>query len=298
MRRRAIGATLSCALFLAVLVGCGERGEPLGALPPDLPATVQGVGEEPFVSESVPTRIVALDDGVAATAYELGANVVGTPTDIVDPSIELIATSTGAIDIEAVRALEPDLILATVHTDPAVRDALSSDADAPIYTAADSTADDLVRVAYELAIILGDPVLAREVAATLQTDLDAAGARARGTEAVRVFIDTGFRIPPDPDSLFIDLLERAGGTFVPEDAARGSSVEPADLVVAAPDVYLATIESRVSLASLQSDELLASLPAVRAERIVIIDREMLSVSGPDIIATVEELAGILHPDVG
>ena len=70
------------------------------------------------------------------------------------------------------------------------------------------------------------------------------------------------------------------------------------VAVAAPDVYLATVESRVSLASLEEDELLGSLPAVLGERVVIIDRGMLDVGGPDIIAAVTELAEILHPEAG
>ena len=155
-----------------------------------------------------------------------------------------------------------------------------------------------MRAAYELAIILGDPVLAREATATLRSELDEATSRVAGRLPVRVFVDTGFRIPPDPDSLFMDLLERAGGTFVPEGAVRGRSVDPAELAVAAPDVYLATVESRVSLASLEEDELLGSLPAVLGERVVIIDRGMLDVGGPDIIAAVTELAEILHPEAG
>ncbi len=297
MRRTAISATLACALGLVLLSACGEREEPVGALPPDLPATVQGAGEAPFVGETVPTRIVALDDGIAATAFELGVNVVGAPTGVVDPAIELVSSPTGDIDLAAVRALEPDLILATPRSDPETVAALAENPGSPIYTGPDATAEDLVQIAYELAILLGDPVLAREASAEFKSELDAASALAADRPPVRVFIDTGFRIPPDPSSLFFDLLERAGGLFVPEDATRGNSIEPEELAAAAPEVYLATVESHVSLASLSADESLATLPAVLSERVVIIDREIFGVSGPDLIATVIELAEILHPDL-
>ena len=295
MRRPAIQATLAFGVLLMALTACGERGEPLGQLPPDLPATVQGAGAAPFVAESVPVRIVALDDGIAATAYELGANVVGTRTDAVDPSLETIDDVSGAVDLAAIRALQPDMILATTRTDPALLTALATDPGVPIYVGPDSTADDLIRVAYELAIVLGDPILAREASASFRAELVAASTRAAGVDPVRVFVDTGFRIPPDPNSLFFDLLDRAGGIFVPETATRDNSVEASELADAAPEVYLATVESRVSLASLASDDALANLPAVLSERVVIIDRGILDVTGPDIIATIEELAEILHP---
>lgn len=297
MRLMAIGATLSCALALVLLVGCGERSEPVGLLPPDLPATVPGAGNDPFVSEAVPTRVVALDDGIGAIAYELGAPLVGAVTDAVDPEIALVGTAAGTIDVDAVRALEPDLILATRGTDEAVLAALTTDPAAPIYTAPDTTADDLVRASFELAIILGDPVLAREVSTRVQADLAAASSLSEGNDPVRVFVDTGFRIPPDPNSLFVELLERAGGVLVPDDVSRGDPVEAIDLAQAAPEVYLATADSRVSLASLESHDTLGAIPAVLEERVVIIDRELLDVRGPDIITTIEELAEILHSDV-
>ena len=72
------------------------------------------------------------------------------------------------------------------------------------------------------------------------------------------------------------------------------SVEPADLARAAPDVYLATPESRVSLSALSADDELATLPAVINERVIIIDPALLTVSGPDIIPTIHELVAILH----
>ncbi len=282
---------------LLVVVACGERGEPFGPLPPDLPVTVQGAALEPFVGETLPARVVALDAGVGATAWELGANVVGAPSDVVDPSIELIAASDGQIDIDAVRALDPDLILATPKTDPSVVAQLADDPAVPIYTAPAASVDDVVRSAQELGLLLGDPVLSREFSGDLRNSLDDATRRVAGREPVRVFVDTGFRIPPDPSSLFVDVLAHAGGLFVPEDAVVDGSVETFELERVAPDVYLATPESRVSLARLQADEQLNGIPAVVSERVFVIDNAVLSVGGPDVVQTINDLIDILHPDV-
>jgi ABC-type Fe3+-hydroxamate transport system substrate-binding protein len=293
---RTIFATLSGVAVLLVLIACGERSEPFGPLPPDLPVTVQGAAAEPFVGETLPARVVALDAGVGATAWELGANVVGAPSDVVDPSIELIAASDGRIDIDAVRALAPDLILATPRTDPSVIAQLADDPAVPIYTAPAASVDDVVRSAQELGLVLGDPVLSREFSGDLRSSLDDATRRIAGREPVRVFVDTGFRIPPDPSSLFVDLLAHAGGLFVPEDAVIDSSVEAVELERVAPDIYLATPESRVSLARLQADEQLSGIPAVISERVFVIDDAILNVGGPDVVQTINDLIDILHPD--
>lgn len=296
MSAGSIFATLSGVAVLLVVVACGERSEPFGLLPPDLPVTVQGAAAEPFVGESLPARVVALDAGVGATAWELGANVVGAPSDVVDPSIELIAGSNGQIDIDAVRALAPDLILATPQTEPSVVAQLADNPAVPIYTAPAASVDDVVRSAQELGLILGDPVLSREFSGDLRSSLDDAIRRIAGREPVRVFVDTGFRIPPDPNSLFVDVLAHAGGLFVPEDAIVDSSVETVELEQVAPDVYLATPESRVSLAGLQANEQLNRLPAVVSERVFVIDNAILSVGGPDVVQTINDLIDILHPD--
>ncbi len=293
---RTIMATLSCGAALFGLAACGERNEPLGALQPDLPTTVQGAGSEPFVGEAVPDRIVALDAGVAATAWELGGNVVGAPSDVVDPSIRVITGAGGLIDLDAVRALSPDLVLATVQTDPGTLASLRSNPAVPIYIAPASTVDDVVRSAHELGLLLGDPVLAREFAGDLRKALDDATSAIDGREPVRVFIDTGFRVPPDPNLLFFDVLRQAGGLSVPEDALPGASVDALELVSAGPETYLATVESRVTLTALQADDRLRTLPAVVTGQVYVIDRESLDVGGPDIVATLEELVAMLYPD--
>lgn len=297
MATRIIVATLACAASLLTLTACGEREEPLGELPPDFPTTVQGAGEEPFVAESAPDRIVALDAGVALTAWELGGNVVGSPSDAVDPSIEVITGADDLIDLDAVRALSPDLIVATSATDLATIAALRDDPGVPIFVAPALSVDDVVRSAYELGLLLGDPVLAREFAGDLQTDIDETARKIANEPAVRVFVDTGFRVPPDLNVLFFDVLRRAGGVFVPDAAVAGRSVDADDLAAAAPDVYLATIESRVTLETLQANEDLNALPAVVSRRVFVIERESLTVGGPDIVSTLEELVALLHEDV-
>jgi len=85
---RSILATLSGALGLLTLTACGERGEALGTLPLDLPVAVQGAAAEPFVGETLPTRVVALDDATRRIAGREPVRV------FIDTGFRLLSAST------------------------------------------------------------------------------------------------------------------------------------------------------------------------------------------------------------
>ena len=85
--------------------------------------TVAGFSEdEPLILERRPERIVALDAGSAELADALGAGgrIVGAPSGVsleADVTPAIVVKPNGQVDVGAVTALEPDLIIATQATD-------------------------------------------------------------------------------------------------------------------------------------------------------------------------------------
>jgi ABC-type Fe3+-hydroxamate transport system substrate-binding protein len=140
----------------ASLAACGERAEPTGEVPPSYPVTVEGAADDPVVLEALPERIVVLDRGPAQMLDALGAGdrIVGAPAGVTladgtDP--DDVVTANGRVDVEAVVALSPDLIVATPEIDAVGREQASEESGAALYLQPSRTADDVVRAALSSA---------------------------------------------------------------------------------------------------------------------------------------------------
>ena len=300
MRRRLIITTLSLAVLVLSATACGERGEPVGELEAPFPATVQGGGEAAVTVPERPERIVALELATAEFVEALGVSdrLVGVPEGLEAsaPGLQAVVSPLGRIDVQAVIRLEPDLILATADTDAVELARLEQRLGVPVYVQPSRSVGDLVRIAFDLGTILGEPVQARELAGGIRTRLAALAERIGEASPVPAFADTGFFVTPPEGSLFRDLLRRAGAQLVPADVPGGVAPSPSQIAVSEPAVYFATSESRVTLASLREDSRLNRIPAVRDGRVVVVPTQDVSVPGPSALDTLELFAAALHPD--
>jgi iron complex transport system substrate-binding protein len=98
------------------------------------------------------------------------------------------------------------------------------------------------------------------------------------------------------------MLETAGGTNVYDDIVQESVQATTETVLArAPDVVLELREGPVLDAAevrrLTADwARLASVPAVKRQRVLVVSGDGLVVPGPRVADAVERLARALHPD--
>jgi iron complex transport system substrate-binding protein len=284
----------------AALSACGQRAEPTGEVPPSYPVTAQGAAEAPLVLDRAPERIVVLDRGPAELIDALGAGgrIVGAPAGVIladgtDPTD--VVSANGQVDVDAVADLDPDLIVATPEVDSVGRERAREEAGAPLYLQPARTADDVVRATFELGALVGEPVAARTLAASLREDLAALEARLADAEPSTVFVDTGLFVTLSSNTIFGDLLARARGSNVAPDPSSGPITAEA-LAAADPDVYLVTSDSRLTLEELRRREETRDLTAVKEGRFQVIPLELVTTAGPDIAMAIQELAVALHPD--
>lgn len=300
MRHRLIITTLALIAIGLSAAGCGERDEPVGELKAPFPATAQGDGETPVTLEERPTRIVALEVATAefVEALASGDRLIGVPEGVAagPPDVETVVSPLGRIDVERVIRLEPDLVLATADTDAVELGRIEQRLGVPIYIQPSRSVDDLVRTVFDLGTILGEPVRARELANGIRTRLAVLDETIGNASPVAVFADTGFFVTPPEGSLFRNLLGRAGAELVPAGVLGGVAPSPAEIAGAEPVVYFATSESRVTLESLREDSRLSAIPAVRDGRVVIVQTQAVTISGPGVLDTLELIAAALHPD--
>lgn len=301
MLARALSALVALAAAAVVVVGCSERSEPTAELPPPYPVTVQGAGDAPLELSAPPQRIVALDAGAAELVAALGAaeRLVGIPAGY-EPdagvTAEEVVRATGQIDVARAVALEPDLLIAAPNTDRVDLTQIERQTDVPVYLQPANSIDDVKRAIVELGWLLGEPVEARHLLASVKEDVAAVESRLAAVETVSAFVDTGFFITIPDRSLLADLIARAHGTNVAAGKAGLGPFPLDELLAADPDVYLATSDSDVTLESLRKSPDTASLAATRDGRFVVLAAGLVTRAGPRVAQALEAVALALHPD--
>jgi iron complex transport system substrate-binding protein len=290
---------LLAALGALVAAGCGERSEPLGEVPQPFPVTVQGAGDQPTVVREPPRRIVALDEGSAGLLRALGvsARLVGVPSGVrAGRRAREVVDRTGQVDVERVVRAEPDLIVASTAVDALEIALAQRETGAALYIQPDASVEDLLRGAVDLGFLVGEPVRARQLAAGMRAQVERVEARVAGEPLVTVFVDTGFFITIRERSLLGDLIRRARGESVAGPAPGPEPFPVARLRRLDPDVYLATSESRVTLATLRADRRTAGLTAVEEGRVEVVPADLVLRPGPRVGRALGRVARALHPD--
>lgn len=292
--------------FVLPASACGEREEPLGGLEQRYPVTVQGAGERPAVATARPERIVALDPGAAELVLALGARdrLVGVPAGLArgdgplqaPPSAAEVVSRTRQLRMDEIRRLEPDLIVAAPATDLLDVSRAQRQTGAAAYVQPASSVDDVVRAALELGFLVGEPVAARRVAADIRGRVAAVEESVAGEPVASTFVDTGFFISIPGRSLLGDLIGRARAESVAGATDGGEPFPLGRLRRLDPDVYLATSDSRVTLADLRRNQQTARLTAVREGRFAVLPSDLVNRAGPRIGAALEQVARALHPD--
>jgi iron complex transport system substrate-binding protein len=300
VRHAALLIVAATALGL-LSAGCGQRSEPTGELEQPYPITVQGAGDNPVALETRPRRIVALDAGSAELLDALGAGkrLVGAPAGVRlagKRKAAQVVRLNGQIDVDRIAELEPDLIVAAADTDPVDVAQAERRTGAAVYIQPSRTVEDVERAVIELGFLIGQPVEARQLAGSIERSLAETDARLEGVEPVSTFVDQGFFVTVSNRSLLGDLVQRAHGRNVAGDYAGLGPFPVQRLRRADPDVYLATSDSDVTLASLEKDPQTRELRAVVDGRVVVIPTDLVTRAGPRIAKALETVAAALHPD--
>jgi iron complex transport system substrate-binding protein len=289
---------LASALFCT---GCGERSEPLGDLLQPYPVRVQGAGDRTTVLQARPERIVVLHPGPAEIlrAIDAGDRLVGVPAGLArGPSAEayVVVRRTGQVDVNAVAALEPDLIVATPSVDQLDVARAGREADAPVYVQPEASIQSIERGITDLGFLVGDAPAARQLVGRIQREVAAVEARLSGQPPVSVFVDTGFFITVPDHSLLGDLVGRARGQNIAGEAPGPGPFPLADIAAANPHVYLTTSDSDVRLRDLRANPDLRDVKAVKSGAFRVVPTNLVTRPGPRVAAALEAVARALHPD--
>lgn len=302
---RALAALLAAAMLLGTLGGCAretagpeEDGPPLEAA---FPAVVTDDAGREVTIEARPERIVSLAPANTEIVAALGSidRLVGVTTFCDYPAEVADIEKVGDFmqpNLEAIAALDPDLVLVTTGVQAEVIGQLEA-LGAAVVAVDPMTVDALYNSIRFVGASIGEGPAAEELVSSMQIQIDSIGEQVE-SDPVTCFLE----IAQDPlftvgsGTLLNELIELAGGeNVVAEDGYVAYSVE--QLVAADPAVYLATKGSMSNPSDITGRPGYENLTAVAGDRVYLLDDNLVSRPGPRVVDGIRQIAEALHPDV-
>ena len=284
--------------------------EPAGSQ--GFPRTItDGLGSEVTIPQK-PQRIVSLTlatdeillslvatERVRAVTY-LAGDSIWTNVSEIARQVEHTVQS----DPEQIIALEPDLVLAATYNNPdhikLLRDAGIPVVVVSLFDSVDQVADNIRYVAQ----LTGDEARAEELIAAMEERLAAIEAMAAKAETKpRVLFYTAFGSSAGKGSTFSDIVQRAGGINLGDEALDGpfGEISLEKIVELNPDVIITDEFSPEDNAEWQENfsnhPALANVNAKKNGRIYTVPARHISTVSHYIVEGVYDVAKLLHPDL-
>lgn len=278
----------------------------LTALPVSAREVIDHVGERIQIRKH-PKRVVSMAPSLTEIVYALGREqiLVGATqfSDYPDAARSLPRIGSYVhLDLERIVALQPDLCLAIKDGNPidAVRRIQS--AGIPVFAV---NPRDLATV-MDTITLLGDILNARAKAKQLVTGMQRRVDRVRNLAAQAdhrptVFVQIGITpiVSAGHNTFINELIETAGG----RNAAKGSAPYPRfskeQVLALSPDVFLITSMARDTVFEKIKAEwsVWKQMPAVRNNRIHLINSDLVDRPCPRLIDGLEVMLSLIHPSL-
>lgn len=251
-----------------------------------------------------PQRIVAMAPSVTESLIALGFGdrLVGVTDFCEIPEGAAQPARIGGLlnpNLETIRALRPDLLIATTSgNDPSLA-SQAAGLDLPLYTLHTPAVADMIESLRALARALGDPDAGDRLAGDLESRLDRARQQAAGRRPRVLFIIWHEPlIVPGRAAFLTDAIRFAGGHSVTADAAGAHPAFSLEAVIdRAPEVIFTTPENAAMIEALTGDPAWAEVPAVAEGRLHVL-RPAVVRPGPGVVAGIEEMAAYLAQEKG
>lgn len=309
--------------MIGVLVGCGnaadepENNEDQTATEQEesstnekgaFPVTIEdGLGEEVTIEEE-PEAIVSLmpSNTELAFALGLGDDIVGVSDHDNYPEEALEKEKIGGLElnVEAILAMEPDLVLAHPSNNPDGVEQLK-ESDLTVLTMNDATNFDEVYDSIEMiAAATGTEAEGEEIITSMQEDLAALEEKASEIseeDMKSVFIE----ISPEPEiytpgnhTFENEILTKINAINIAGDQEGWVELNTEAIVEQNPEVIIVTydfVEDPVG--DLLARDAWQDIEAVKNEDVIQVDTDIVSRPGPRLVEGAETLAKAIYPEV-
>lgn len=268
------------------------------------PYTAKDSKGKEVVIESEPKKIISVAPSITELIYALGKGdeLVGR-TDYCDyPEVVKGVESIGSLtdpNVEKIIELKPDVVIASTHFKDDVAKKLE---DLGIKVVVLYNAEDF-NGAYDTITTLGQIVNAQDKAEDLVSGMkkkvDDIKKKVGGLETPKIYYVVGFGKDGDytatGDTFIAQMLEMAGGNNIAKDAT-GWKYSLEKIIENDPE-YIVISKNYGMKEQFETTDGYKELSAVKNNKVIEIDDNLLNRQGPRLAEGVEALAKILHPDL-
>jgi len=267
-------------------------------------STITDASGRPFPVGRPPERIVSLVPSLseALFAFGLGERIAGVTRFCVEPREGVAGKTkvggTKTLDLAAVEALRPDLIIASAEENRPEDVRRLIDGGWPVFITLPTTVAGAIDLLGQIAVLTDSTEAARPVIHEAEEALAAALAANAGRQPLRVFCPI-WRSPYmtiGSDTYMHDVIAVCGGCNVFEGRhERYPRIELEEMAVLDPEVILLPSEPfRFRRCHLADFEAFPQVTAVRRGNILLVDGRMLSWYGPRIGRSLRDLSALLE----
>jgi ABC-type Fe3+-hydroxamate transport system substrate-binding protein len=247
-----------------------------------------------------PNRIVSLVPSLTESlfAFGVGEKIVGRTRYCLWPprAVGKIPTVGGTkkVDVRRVLELEPDLIVAVKEENTRENIEELEEAGVPVFVGAPEDVEGAIALLRELADRVEAP-RAEAVLDPIERVYEGLRSGAGRTKARRVYVPIWKNpyMSVGSDTYVHDVLKTCGGENVCGDVTRYPVVTPAEVEAAQPEVVLLPDEPYPFSAEDLPEFYSLDIPAVREDRIHLVDGKLLTWYGPRMASSLTQLAALL-----
>jgi iron complex transport system substrate-binding protein len=206
------------------------------------------------------------------------------------------------LDIERIVALNPDLCIATKDGNPkAIIDRLES-LKIPVYVVDPHNLETILETILEIGTILNAGDRAKTLTTRLRSRIQRVKSRvAQVNYRPRVFFQIGISpiVSAGTDTFIHELIELAGGINLAKGWLAYPRFSREQVLALEPEVFIITSMSRQAVFEQIKAEWRRwpNIPAVRNERIFLVDSDLFDRPSPRLVSGLELLTRLIHPEL-
>ena len=279
---------------------------PAGIISAETRLMVDQTGRAVAVPES-PKRVVSLAPSITEIIYDLRCEdrLKGATTYSDFPEAAQRLPKVGSyvyLDLEKIVSLKPDLCIGIKDGNPKAIAMRLESLGIPVYAVNPRSIDSIQSTVFEIGELLQASEKARHMVGEMESRIDYIRQLAETAESQpRVFFQIGISpiVSVGSDTFIHELIEVAGGVNLAQSYTSYPRFSTEEVVVSAPDIMIITSMAREKV----FEQIKAkwkqwpNIPAVKNDRIFLVDSDLFDRPTPRLIEGLETLFQLIHPEL-